>query len=377
MPTLRSLARLASRLRGTSPAVASQRRDRRQSAFIALSVGLVGAILLHLGLAAAAEYSLTIRDPVYSDKERKLARIEAALPPGSPMVVYVGTSRAGNGFDAGRAQDVLTAALGRPAGAFNFATPASGPVTHLLHIRRLIADGHRPTLLLLEIHAPMFAALSGGPYEARFFDGTVLGWDELDLLASYGCPTEKLRRQREAVLVKPWYALRFQLVGRLAPTSLPYYLRHDWGRGPDPNGWNAMLFDELDAGERAVGIERAGREYKQILRGMALGEGATRALRDTLALCRDNGIPVMLVRMPEGTTFQRLYPKGVEARVARFLNELAAEYGCPIANCRDWMRDEAFADGHHLLRHAAGVFSERFAREAVAPALRHGGGGAP
>jgi hypothetical protein len=344
---------------------------------VALAVGAVVALLLHLGLVVASEYSLYLRDPVYSDKERKLARIERALPPGSPVVVFVGTSRSGNGFDAGRAQEALTEALGRPTGAFNFGTPASGPVTHLLHVKRLVADGHRPALLLIEIHAPTFAELPDGPLEGRFADGTVFGWDELDLLARYGCSMDKLRAERAAVPVKPWYALRFQLVGRLAPTSLPYYLRHDWSRGPDPNGWNAMLFNDLNAEERAIGIARAEREYRHILKGMKLDTGAVRALRDTLLLCREHGIPAMLVRMPEGSTFHALYPEAVSALIERLLNELATEFGCQVVDCRFWMPDEAFADGHHLLRTPAGAFSDRLAHEVLASALRAIAGGAP
>jgi hypothetical protein len=40
------------------------------------------------------------------------------------------------------------------------------------------------------------------------------------------------------------------------------------------------------------------------------------------------------------------------------------------------MPDEAFADGHHLLRNPAGTFSERLANELLAPALRDVAGGA-
>ena len=85
----------------------------------------------------------------------------------------------------------------------------------------------------------------------------------------------------------------------------------------------------------------------------------------------------MLVRMPEGSTFRALYPQEVAARVDRFVQELAAEFGCRVADCRDWMPDEAFADGHHLLRDPASAFSERLAREMIAPALREIAGGAP
>jgi hypothetical protein len=377
VPTLRLIARLALRIRGINPFAAPQPRNKRRSALVALGVGAYCAIILHAALVIASEYSLYLRDPVYSDKERKLARIERALPPGSPVVVFVGTSRAGNGFDAGRAQAVLTETLGRPAGTFNFGTPASGPVTHLVHFRRLLADGHRPALLLLEVHAPVLAELPDGPLEGRFADGTVFSWDELDLLDGYGCSTAKLRAERKKVPVKPWYALRFQIVGRLAPTSLPYYLRHDWSRGPDPNGWNAMLFNDLSPEEREVGLRRAEREYRHIFRGMKLGDGPVRALRDTLALAREHGIPVTLVRMPEGTTFRALYPQEVAERIDRFVNDLAAEFECRVADCRLWMPDEAFADGHHLLRTPAGAFSERLARDVLMPALRQSPGESP
>ena len=86
MPTLRSIVRLASRREGQSPA-ATRQRDQRRSAFVSLVVAAATVLLLHVGLVVAAEYSLYLRDPVYSDKERKLAHIEQALPVGSPIVV--------------------------------------------------------------------------------------------------------------------------------------------------------------------------------------------------------------------------------------------------------------------------------------------------
>jgi hypothetical protein len=357
---------------------AAPRRDRRRSAAAALAAGVVAAALLHLGLAVAAEASRLVRDPVYADKERKLARLERALPPGSPVVVFVGTSRTGNGFDAGRAQELLTDALGRPAGAFNFGTPASGPVTHLLHLRRLLAGGHRPALLVLEILPPTLAELPDGPLEGRFAGGAAFGWDELDWAAGYGFPVERLREQRRKAVVAPWYGLRFQVLGRLFPTALPYHLRYDWSRGPDQNGWNPMLVEEVDDAQRAAGFSRAKLEYRDILAGLKLGAGPTRALRDLLELCRERGIPVVLVRMPEGSGFRALYPRGVAARVERFLGELAGEFRCRVADCREWMPDDAFADGHHLLRGPAGAFTERLTREVIEPALRFAtGGGTP
>jgi hypothetical protein len=343
-----------------------------------VAVGAVASAILHLGLVVAAERSRWLRDPVYADKERNLTRIEQELPPGSPLVLYVGTSRAGNGFDAARSQSVLTDALGRPAGVFNWGIPASGPVTHLLHLRRLLADGHRPTLILLEILPPTLAALPDGPLEGRFTDGTLLAWDELDLVAGYGFPVGHLREQRRKVVMAPWYGLRFQIVGRLASYLLPFHERHDWGRTSDANGWSPILVDDVDDAMRAAGLKRAEKEYRDILAKMKFGDGPMRALRDLLALCREHGIPVVLVRMPEGSAFRAFYPRPVATRVEQLVGELAAEYGCRVADCREWMPDDAFADGHHLLRVPASAFSERLTREAIEPALRSAtGGGKP
>lgn len=336
---------------------------------MALATGGAVYLFLHAALAGSAELSHLLRDPVYADKERSLVRLERSLPPGSPIVLFVGTSRTGNGFDAARAEDVLSGARGRPIGAFNFGTPASGPVTHLLHLRRLLDDGHRPALVLLEIHAPTLAALPDGPLEARFADGSLLEWRELEVVESYGFPTKKLREKRETVATAPWYGLRFQLMGRLSPSMIPFHLRHDWGRETAANGWNPVFVQSVDDEQYAAGLARAKREYQAILSNMTIGAPPLRAVRDLLSLCREHRIPVVLVRMPEASGFRPLYPQRVEARIEECLAGLAAEFGCSIANCRKWMPDRAFVDGHHLLRTGATAFSERFAREVIAPAL--------
>ena len=54
------------------------------------------------------------------------------------------------------------------------------------------------------------------------------------------------------------------------------------------------------------------------------------------------------------------------------------EFGCRVADCREWMPDDAFADGHHLLRAPAGAFTDRLTRGVIGPALRPAtGGGGP
>src|SRR5262245_20512957 len=259
--TLKRLARFWPFAAGTQPPRRPGPRSARRAAAVAVAVGAAAFAALHLALATAAEVTLLVRDPVYADKELHLCRIERAAP-GTPMVVLLGTSRAGYGFKAGR---VPEATAGRVE-AFNFGIPATGPVSHLVYLRRLLDAGHRPALLIVEILPPALADLPDGPLEGRFADGNRFHSDELDVVALYGFPDAKLREQWRHSLSVPWFSYRFHLMGRVSPTMLPWNVRFDWGRPPDPRGWNAAIGDEPTPEQAAAGFKQATREYGHILR---------------------------------------------------------------------------------------------------------------
>jgi hypothetical protein len=369
------LAKVKARLPPRLRAVSLRRRARQ-----AVVVSAVAYAALHIGLVISAEYSPYLRDPVFADKERKLTRLERELPPGTPLVLFLGTSRTANGFAAGEAQTVAAECLGRPVGVFNVGVPASGPVTHLEYLRRFLAGGRRPALLLVEVFPPSLAEFPDGSLEDRFVQGTSFTWDEIDWADQYGFPTERLLEQRRRVLVAPWYALRFQILGRITPTALPFNLRYDWSRGPDPNGWSPILQEDVTDEWRGAALRRAKAEHSKTLADMKLGTGRigpVRALADLLATCRDARIPVLLVRMPEGPSFRAFYHPSVTAKLDSLLKEFADVYGCGIVAAREWMPEPAFADGHHLLRPGAREFSERLGREIIAPTLRGLGGELP
>ena len=52
------------------------------------------------------------------------------------------------------------------------------------------------------------------------------------------------------------------------------------------------------------------------------------------------------------------------------LDELAAEYGVPVLDAREWMTEDDFSDSHHLTCAGATRFTERLAVEELAPWLR-------
>jgi hypothetical protein len=293
----------------------------------------------------------------------------------------LGTSRTGYGFYSARVREQLAAELGGRAMAFNFGIPASGPVTHLTYLRRLLADGHRPDLLLVEVLPPTLADLppivdriSGevidGPLEARFFFGDRLRHNEVESVVGYGFPAEKTRRDwRRSVLV-PWHQLRFPIMGRVTPSSLPWHLRYDWSRTEDPAGWTTPVVTNLTPADAEAGLKRAAGEYGAILADLHPTGGGARALADLLALCREKNLPVRLVLMPESEGFRALYLPATTDRLYAFLARLEAEYGAPVVDARGWLPAGAFTDGHHMLRPGAEVFSDRLVRDAILPSFR-------
>ncbi|MBX9623539.1 MAG: hypothetical protein K2X82_06970, partial [Gemmataceae bacterium] len=344
------------------------RASRRRRAARAVLVGAALVVVLQLGLGIAAERILYLKDPGYADKELRLARAEAAAP-GRPTVLMLGTSRAGFAFHAGRVQDRLAA--DREVVAFNFGIPASGPVTHLIYLRRLLEDGHRPALLLVEVLPSTLSDLPPGPPECHFLSGMRLRRAEVEVAAGYGFPGKVRDEWRETARV-PWYGLRFPLLGRLAPSALPWHLRFNWSRTDDPLGWTTPPLTEVTPQQYAEGLARARGEYAAFLADLRPAGGGARALADLVALCRAEGIPVRLVLLPEAAGFRAFYPPAALDRLDRFVQGLCAEHGCGLIDARRWLPEGVFTDGHHLMRPGAEAFSDRLADEAVAPFFREG-----
>ncbi|HEX4614152.1 MAG TPA: hypothetical protein VH092_38570, partial [Urbifossiella sp.] len=332
-----------------APARPAPSASRRRRAAVAVGVGVAAAVLLQAGLGLAVELSLYLRDPGYADKEIRLRR-QFAGHPGAPSVVMLGTSRTGYGFYSARVREQLGADLGGRAMAFNFGIPASGPVTHLVYLRRLLEAGHRPDLLLVEVLPPTLAELPDGPLESRFLFGERLQHSEVEPVVGYGFPAAKTREAWVRSVVEPWYAVRFPLVGRVTPSALPWHLRYDWSRTEDPAGWTTPLVTDVTPELSDAGLKRAAGEYGAILADMHPTGGGARALADLLALCRERAIPVRLVLMPESEGFRALYPPATTARLYAFLHRLETEYAAPLVDARDWLPAAVFTDGHHMLK---------------------------
>ncbi len=337
--------------------------SRRRTAKRAVIAGLACFLLLSLGLGVTSEAYPRIRDPFYGDK---LVKLQPKLGT-APLVVMLGTSRTGFGFHGIHIEDTVLRETGRPIAAFNYGIPASGPITHLIYLKRLIEDGATPDLLVLEILPSMLANANTGPLERYWVFGERLTHREIPLVVKYGFDEAEVTARWRGATFNPWYALRFQLLGRVVQSWIPWQCRFDWSRGTDRCGWGTPLRDFSTPEERAIGAIHAKNEYFAVLHNLQPNGHAVAALRELLRVCNERGITVKLLQMPESVEFRSWYSPEVNRRLTSLYADLNREYGCEMILASDWVPDDQFTDGHHLLRPGAERFSERLARDVLIP----------
>src|SRR5207249_1226076 len=108
---------------------------------------------------------------------------------------------------------------------FNFGQPGAGPVREWLVLRRLWAEGIRPTRVLVEV---MPAALGvGGAVEDGLTPSRLARGDVNDVAPDCDEPWSVRTGWLGARLV-PVYGSRFCLMSRLAPAMLPAVKRVDY-----------------------------------------------------------------------------------------------------------------------------------------------------
>jgi hypothetical protein len=114
--------------------------------------------LIHLGLTALVGWGpAEFHDPLYGEKLEQLRGRLARAPAGSRLVLVLGSSRALTGLNAQLLERRWTETARQGVVIYNFAVPGGGPVTELLLLHRLLADGVCPDLLILEVWPAFFA----------------------------------------------------------------------------------------------------------------------------------------------------------------------------------------------------------------------------
>jgi hypothetical protein len=358
----------------TAPGVRPRRqrvRTQRRS-FVAVFSGLAAFAALQLALSVVIEIGMPeLHDPLYG---RRLQLVQKALhaDPAKPAtVIMLGTSRTLADFLPGPTEKTWGESTERPVAAFNFGVAGCGHLTELLTWRRLQQDGVRPDLLLVEVMPVLLCSQTPfGDFAPDHWPTTRLRWRDLALVERYtGTRRPGLRQDWLTAFALPCYSQRCSLTSFVAPDLLAKVDGPDDQRKVDEFGGLTPLKTPTPEDRRR--FTQAARDgYKPYLNGFRLGGPQCEALRELLASCRQEGVPVALVLMPEGPTFRSWYSPETLRDVREWVNQLGAENAAPVIDAREWMVEDDFRESNHLLPDGAVRFTDRLGRETIRPLLR-------
>jgi hypothetical protein len=336
----------------TRPAGAWVRPARRKAGRVVFWF-LAFAIVLNVGFLLVLDHGPPrLRDPEYG---KRLARVHARTDehPGRPLVLALGSSRTAMGVRPGVLAD-------EPAGplVLNFSLAGSGPVMELMALRRALADGVRPAAVLVE-YWPAFLH-EGGPYseQGRIDVARLRPVDRPLVREFFNEPhgTEAAMREQR---LNPWYGHRRSLVNQFSPRWLPNSQRTDamWER-IDEWGWLPGRVGATPE-QRELGVAATAKYYVPLFAGYEVSPVADRALRQLVAECRENGIPVALLYLPEGAEFRSFMTPEAVRLSDEYLERLVNELRVPLIDARGWVPDDDLPDGFHLTRDGAAKFTRR------------------
>jgi hypothetical protein len=345
-------------------------RQRRGQAAVLWALGSF------LALQAVFHYPLgricpQVRDAEYGGKLQGIRAHVAEAAPGQPLVIALGSSMTAMAF----APDALTCC--RPhvpdgATAYNFAVNASGNVVQLLCLRRLLAEGIRPDLVLVEA-SPYFLFLkSNRAQKGELFPDLRLLPGDFAVLARYDERGDRRQGWLSHQLV-PWVAYRHNLQNWLLPKWVHPAKRYNYlWLYTDSWGWERFPDITINRTRRAFclpdGIERT-RRATRALCAQPTSAAMMHAIEEVVETCCGEGITAVVVRPPMASFARATYAAAIGETLDHHYRGLAERTGVRIVNAEDWLTDREMMDGYHVAPHGAAAFTRRLEREVILPFL--------
>ena len=341
------------------PVRATNPTARRTRGLRALAVFVAGLFAFNFGLAMLLEKGPAHwRDPEYGFRLRALQQKRQQFPD-RKLTVVLGSSRTAMGVRP----DVYEASLGDLFGApllFNMSLAGAGPILQLMTLERLLTDGIRPDAILLEYWAPLLRG--DGPYrEDRRIVAPRLRESDESIVVDYFADAEDVRsKMRWGRAIPAWYHRR-AFLDQLWPESVPRTERTDAAWAP-LDGWGWLPGRKTYTAEQVEkGWPQVAGFYAPLFQGFAVAPVADRALRAALARCRDLGIDVSLLALPESGRFRTMMtPESIRAG-DDYRRGLQREFGVPLIDGSPWAGDAALPDGYHLTQDGATRFTRELA----------------
>jgi hypothetical protein len=213
-------------------------------------------------------------------------------------------------------------------------------------------------VVLLEYWPPLLR--TDGEYaEWRRTDARRLRESDLPVVRDYFPNADATERVMARARADVFHFNRSRLLTQAAPICVPKPGRADvaWA-DLDRWGWLPGMEPKTEADRRAL-VEHYRGEYRRRFAGHAIGDDATRALRECVRVARAAGAKVAFLVLPESAEFRRWYPPEVESAARAHLAALSAECGAPVIDARDREPDAHLADGFHLSRTGSKAFTSK------------------
>lgn len=293
------------------------------------------------------------RDPEYGHRLVRLRELRSERP-SRPLVLFFGTSRTQNAIHP--AAMGFSNEEGSPR-VFNFGQSGSTPLKVLLTLERLLDERIRPAAIVVEI-LPVWLAPHESTEEQFEDKASQLSSADLLQLVPYCDSPEALARQWLVAHANPWHAQRMSLMSHWLPQWLPWQRRIDFQwRTMEADGFVPFLYREPPAFFRNAATTQTHQQFAATFAGFRPSPLALRALRDLVARCRIEGIPIAFFEPPVAPIFKEWFDttawKSGESELRAFAEEVRME----LFPCTDDFTDDDFADGHHMLRGAADRYS--------------------
>ena len=361
---LKPVVRFGTGRNGPFPRIVRSRKTRARRAVCSFVIGFVALTLI---LSVLINGPLDrLRDPEFAARRDRLV-IQQSEHPTRPLILVLGSSRAVEG--------IRPDAINQPSGPLllNGGLIGSGPMLELIAYRRLKAAGLKPAAVLLEYWPPLLRGENHAEYGR--IDLPRLAPRDLRVVWEYfPDPVSVTRYVLEGQLWPAW-RYRHRFVAAVRPKWVPNS-SHDqrFANGIDAWGWwPGMREQDIEEHRRTKGFDHY-KAFAPMLDHFRVGEKANRAIRDLLCECRDDGVAVAMIVMPEGKRFRDLYTPEADREWQTHLNQLSAEFELPVLNTRTW---DEFApempDHVHLIQEGATRFTRRLGEELprLFPSLYH------
>jgi hypothetical protein len=308
-----------------------------------------------------------LREPQYG---RKLALLKSQLSQvtGRPLVLLLGTSRTAYGVEPdalGSADSADPHSPDQPF-VFNFAIVGGGPIFELLHFRRVLEAGIRPQAVVIEVHP----ALLKLPADFAFFQTPPIEYcnaHDVKLLDGYlGDDRPSIWREWACCRAEALYRFRCELVRRTAPRWLYDQRPNIYAvEKATASGWVPAPWLQPPSAVREVNAMVVRQVYAPCYHDFAVSDRCDRALREILALCRQEGIVAALLLMPESEELRDEEVTAAQPAIERYVSQLAREYDADVFDASRWCGKSDFFDGQHLLSDAAVRLSRRLGRRVL------------